>query len=588
MNLHSGVSTSQIAQAMLSLRPALGAEVAAASIDIADNLSQVVDAALMAARDARNNDKESIQSVIEGLAYIRDACITLCAFARACPSMAPLIVRQSRATLLETLGHIHDHLVPGIEDTFVRNSRDKSMERVSKLCLHVELASETAAARFLLYGILQSDDIGDSGAGSSSGKRSQASIARGEALLNVLSLLGHREGPAVGGVPVRDGGLSLAPALARRHDLAGTIQEAMVSGSIALDDAQADYLAALMDLASLGAAPVNVQQHTEHAEEVQYPTDGASLKVVSAVSQVRDVLPEYGDGFIAACLEAFAGDAERTLNALLEGSLPSQCAHLDKDLTLQQYYSHKTKSSASELPQPSMAALGGQAATQPRRQTDSLTAKYLDTKESAYSRVVKAVALDSQWEYEDEYDDSFDELLHIGADGVAEGEGEGDDASLDQGARTVASVIDSLALEGDEEPLREVTPSRAPLGVASQGARGKGSKVWVLEGHLYNYKKPGAQEVGSQEEAHALIQRAQEATLEIHGLGPGGNVPLQPRLPASDSPGHSNAARGRGRGGRGGGGRGHPDHKWKDKHKAAVGNHHRKDRAVQKASRGMQ
>ena len=45
--------------------------------------------------------------------------------------------------------------------------------------------------------------------------------------------------------------------------------------------------------------------------------------------QVREVLPGYGAGFIAACLDACGGDPERAVHQLLEGTLPPELAALD-------------------------------------------------------------------------------------------------------------------------------------------------------------------------------------------------------------------------------------------------------------------
>lgn len=49
----------------------------------------------------------------------------------------------------------------------------------------------------------------------------------------------------------------------------------------------------------------------------------------SKISQIQDVLPDFGEGFLAACLEALGGDAERVMNHLLEGSLPAGLAEMD-------------------------------------------------------------------------------------------------------------------------------------------------------------------------------------------------------------------------------------------------------------------
>jgi activating signal cointegrator complex subunit 2 len=151
--------------------------------------------------------------------------------------------------------------------------------------------------------------------------------------------------------------------------------------------------------------------------------------------------------------------------------------------------------------------------------------------------------------------------------------------------------------------------------------------------------------VGSREEAQQQLEAAQQAAQGIYGLGPGGNKPLPPsgtqqwrqqqqqqeeveqglaeggrggpgpgfgggrgRGPGGGPPpsgggttagGWGGPGRGEGSGGRGrGGGRGPPtggrggessearDHRYKDQHKSAIANHHRKDRALKKAMGG--
>ena len=39
----------------------------------------------------------------------------------------------------------------------------------------------------------------------------------------------------------------------------------------------------------------------------------------SLVSQVRDLLPDLGDGFVHLCIEYFDNAPEKVINALLEG-----------------------------------------------------------------------------------------------------------------------------------------------------------------------------------------------------------------------------------------------------------------------------
>ncbi len=49
--------------------------------------------------------------------------------------------------------------------------------------------------------------------------------------------------------------------------------------------------------------------------------------------QVKDLLPDFGDGYVAACLQQLGGSPERVLNALLEGSPPPQLSQLDTQLS---------------------------------------------------------------------------------------------------------------------------------------------------------------------------------------------------------------------------------------------------------------
>eukprot|EP00983_Pelagomonas_calceolata_P042166 1138379-Pelagomonas_calceolata.AAC.1 len=200
-------------------------------------------------------------------------------------------------------------------------------------------------------------------------------------------------------------------------------------------------------------------------------------------------------------------------------------------------------------------------------------------------------------------------------------------------------------MAGLHPPQQELDYLKLPTTTCA-GAQTRG-KLWVLDGRIYNYPKPGAQEVGSQAEAGQVLQAGREAAKvrgafeilrqeigsqalrqeigkafeaaytcvcacacvcaraqEIYGLGPGGNKPRsaplwtlppqeQQQQPDDEqeqevgggAEGSSSLPQqGGGRGGRGrqGGGRGGPNYARKEANKAAVANHHRKDRAFKK------
>ena len=61
----------------------------------------------------------------------------------------------------------------------------------------------------------------------------------------------------------------------------------------------------------------------------------AGAEQASRISAIKELFPDYGDGFLAECLSAFGQKPERVINALLEGSLPPHLSSLDPSMPLQ-------------------------------------------------------------------------------------------------------------------------------------------------------------------------------------------------------------------------------------------------------------
>eukprot|EP00877_Chromochloris_zofingiensis_P004569 jgi/Chrzof1/14112/Cz08g25160.t1 len=286
----------------------------------------------------------------------------------------------------------------------------------------------------------------------------------------------------------------------------------------------------------------------------------------------------------------------------------------------------------------------------PKPRTDKRTARILGAVSDDVRAVTKTMADELQYEYDDEYDDSFDDLIGLDNDGLCDIEGDdtpdtrqalqrqqqrgvgsskGFDTYEDEPGNAYAGASSSSSSApsqgyGRGQGFGRAQPQQQQQGQQTRlqpphrqqqqqqqqhykdvpqarrqqqgtpGAKPKSERLWVLDGKVYNYTKPGAQEVQGQQGAQQAVRAAQQAAEAIHGLGPGGNVPLQPPS-SSDSEGGEGGdsqgegpAQGRGRGrGAGGGegagrGRGRGSYASKEKHKAAVGNHHRKDRAFKK------
>lgn len=62
------------------------------------------------------------------------------------------------------------------------------------------------------------------------------------------------------------------------------------------------------------------------------PGGGApsEIELVSLITEVRDILPDLGDGFVQCCLEHFNFQSDSVINAVLEDSLPEELKNLDR------------------------------------------------------------------------------------------------------------------------------------------------------------------------------------------------------------------------------------------------------------------
>lgn len=99
--------------------------------------------------------------------------------------------------------------------------------------------------------------------------------------------------------------------------------------------------------ASAGAAGVHNKRNRRtkkekraapDAESDQTASDSAGggiqeIELLSLISGVKDILPDFGEGFIESCLEKFAFSQELTLNALLTDDLPDELRAIDKNMS---------------------------------------------------------------------------------------------------------------------------------------------------------------------------------------------------------------------------------------------------------------
>lgn len=309
----------------------------------------------------------------------------------------------------------------------------------------------------------------------------------------------------------------------------------------------------------------------------------------SKISQIKDLFPDYGKGFLAACLEIYDYNPEQVIQHILEGTLHEDLTSLDS--SLEEIHPRKSTPSTNRkdkgkavlvqgtesrgsVPAKSDLKLKGiivenssssssSVSTTPMqgrftRKSDDLVpdAAVLDS-EKEKMRIKSAVLAaeneyENEKEYEDEYDDSFDEL------GL--------------------SIVESSYEETEKVNSVASSDNSSGSSSAARWSSNKKPQFYVKDGKNYSYKVTGSVAVGNAKEA-AIVNQAQKET--IHGLGRGGNLPLGAvrELGGNQEEGDdlgTDTADGSGRGrGRGGGGR------------RGGRNHYRKDRAMKKHFAGL-
>jgi activating signal cointegrator complex subunit 2 len=263
---------------------------------------------------------------------------------------------------------------------------------------------------------------------------------------------------------------------------------------------------------------------SSHSGQLQKKDEEAAI-MESKISQIRDLFPDYGKGFLAACLEAYNLNPEEVIQTILEGTLHKDLLALDT--SLEEMPQKKATPTAgkdkgkgilvetpqimnkapkiAEIPQtvgdgPSSVSSATQGPSSSvssvpqgrftRKGNDDLPETATLNSKNAKDAIRSAV-LESQYEYEDEYDDSFDDLGF--------------------------SVVESSYEETDGANDAEAS---------SHGPRWSSQKkpqFYVKDGKNYSYKVAGSVAVSSAREAAVIRQTEKD---RIYGLGRGGNIPF--------------------------------------------------------------
>ncbi|CAN6321026.1 unnamed protein product [Urochloa humidicola] len=501
------------------------------------------------------------KDLLEVLDFVNDAIVTLDSFVAAYQPAALLFCTNFQVSygveeLLNTLSRLYASLLPSllqgfkVMSKFQSNGEASPDSMLSDTALGIRMLSNRTI-RFgwrLLHYCYLNDQLSEHDAQTSS-KMFPANVEdpmiRGDILVQTLKDI-NREATYSSQL---NHGNTFLQALESEFQLMSRIDDIRNKGWIYMDDEQFQFISRLCGSThtwnSVPDLPVS-----SHGGELQQKDEEMAM-VESKISQIRDLFPDYGKGFLAACLEAYNLNPEEVIQRILEGTLHQDLLALDTSLEempqkklaptgakdkgkgilvetapqitakphkvaearyiVQDGPSSATSSAShgpssaissasqgpssavsSEFQGPSSAISSVSSVPQgrfTRKANDDLpNAAILDSKNA--KDAVRSVILDSQYEYEDEYDDSFDDL----------------------GFSVVESSYEETDGANDSEP--------------SQGPRWSSQKkpqFYVKDGKNYSYKVAGSVGVSNAREAAAMRQTQKDT---IYGLGRGGNVPF--------------------------------------------------------------
>ncbi|WOK92350.1 activating signal cointegrator 1 complex subunit 2 [Canna indica] len=540
---------------------------------------------------------------LEVMDFVNDAVVTLDAFAGAYKPASfyfslSFEMSYGNEDLLRTLARLHDSLLPSLQKGFeiVSSAKVDAASAISNSMLRDTLISlRMLSARIVKFGwkllnycYLNDKFIEDSLHPSSKmfPANVEDPVIRGDIIVQMFKEI---NGEISYNFAENHGNGTFLQKLEKEFKILNHIDNLRSNGWFLMDEQQFQYLSQI-------ASPPHMKSwETESVipssslnEKVQMDED--TVIVESKISQIKDLFPDYGRGFLSACLEVYNQDPEEVIQRILEGTLHEDLLSLDT--SLEQIPPRKRASSQNDKgkglllesePQdtirsesqrtipsmimnpttekrvengPASSSVSATSGRYTRKSNDDVAdSAILDSK--AAKDAARTAVLAAEYEYEDEYDDSFDDL----------------------GLSVVESVTEETENFTNKIKSSPAISSESSSNSGSKWSSQKKTQFYVKDGKNYSYKVSGSIAVSSAQDA-ALVNQAQKEM--IHGLGRGGNLPLGavkrltdteeqynqiPDAAENSGRGNSNFQRGRGR--RGG------------------GNHHRKDRAMKKHMSGL-
>mmetsp|Transcript_22498 Transcript_22498/g.64706 ORF Transcript_22498/g.64706 Transcript_22498/m.64706 type:complete len:615 (-) Transcript_22498:78-1922(-) len=361
------------------------------------------------------------------------------------------------------------------------------------------------------------------------------------------------------------------------------------------DNAQRDYLVLMLE-SSVTSESLSTKHRALASEEPTHkknaskkgpqrqPATATTNAMDRLIAQVRDVLPNLGEGYVETALAAYSLDASRTVSALLEAEADPTTLHprlRAVDTTL----GRRKKESKGTY------EAGGDDDEEAREvQKTRLREMEKQAEKEAYN--IALVERDDM--YNDDYDDQYDGL---GDDAGAAGEVGGADGGLyDVDLDTMRDYNRARREEEKEATFWE--ESRNLNRANRRGGKAKAKRSSDDEG--------GDGKEGSGDDQQERIYRGPDKGKGGRLIGPdgkylpikkGGKKGKKQQAAKQENGGGNSKQQGGGKQQQGkataSGGAGSTDNmskiqkRRKDANKAKVGNHHRKERALKKAGRGM-
>ncbi|KAJ0789711.1 putative ubiquitin system component CUE, UBA-like superfamily [Helianthus annuus] len=475
---------------------------------------------LFSSREAQDNSFTQLQrDYLEIMDFINDAIVSMDALVTAYNHAAvyfssPVETSYGSDEMVKIFARLHDSLLPALQQGFriiFTAEKDKLAEVFVSLKM---LASRIVkfSWNLLNFSYLSEEVFNESVYFPSSSKIFPAQVEDPVIRSDILVQTFREISEECSTVHEGKNAMSLLQSVEKSYQLMSRLELLTNQGWISMDDEQLRFLSGIISVAN-GANVLLLPSN----KVVEMDEDNAITE--SKISQVKDLFPDYGNGFISACLDVYNDNPEEVIQRILEGTLDKDLQSLDTSLavlppkTAAPPVGKKDKGKGKlvepELdyipPKPRIEGPSSTSSSAVGRFVRKSTANMPDSEIlNSKDETSKSFALKSLLEYEDEYDDSFDDLgLSVG------------DAGLDDLSEKVTS--------------NEVSASEA----SKWGSRQK-PQFYVKDGKNYSYKVSGSVAAANYNEA-SIVNQAQKEL--IHGLGRGGNFPYDEQ-----------GGRGRGRG----------------------------------------